>query len=203
MLAMLPLACMAQWKRISAEPQKPKIETSREGFFTMGIHQTMDFYKRAAGVGLGTMANIGSLSDLLNGSVGVEYIEYLAGDPRHEEAKNGLGIVDAGAQLVVPAYLKLNLFRTSKWTKFYIGCGAEVGFRLREGGVLKHYYEEEHVLREHSFAVTPMFGWKSRNLDFGLYYKHYLDKPFNNTIDGKKGLEEDKARIGYHFTYYF
>lgn len=201
LLTLLPLACMAQWK--TSNNQKPINDDSKKGFFTMGIYQTTDFYKKAAGIGLGAMANIGRFTDLLNVSFGVEYIEYLAGDPRPDDEKNGLSIVDAGAQLVVPAYLKLNLFRTSKWTKFYIGCGAEVGMRLREGGVLKHYYEEEHVLSDHSFAIIPMLGWKSRNLDFGVYYKHYFDKPFNNSINGEKNLGEDKARIGYHFTYYF
>ena len=201
LLTLLPLACMAQWK--TSNDQKPINDDSKKGFFTFGIHQTTDFYKGATGIGLGMMANIGRFTDLLNVSFGVEYIEYLAGDPRPEDEKNALSIVDAGAQLIVPAYLKLNLFRTSKWTKFYIGCGAEVGMRLREGGVLKHYYEEGHVLSDHSVAITPMIGWKSRNLDFGLYYKNYLDKPFNNSIKGDKNLGDDKARIGYHFTYYF
>jgi hypothetical protein len=111
--------------------------------------------------------------------------------------------VDGGAQIVIPAYLKLQLFNTSKWTKFYVGCGGEYGFRAREGGVLKHYYPEDHVLCEKSLAIVPIVGWKSRNLDFGLYYKHYLDEPFNHSLDGKKDFGEDKARIGYYCAFYF
>ena len=35
------------------------------------------------------------------------------------------------------------------------------------------------------------------------FYKHYLDKPFYNSIDGKKNFGEDKARFGYFLTCFF
>ena len=202
----LPLTMAAQWKSNDGQ-QKPlwggtpgkEIKTR----LTVGLYHSGDFYKNAAGVGLGLFFNIGRFSDLLNLSFGAEYIEYLGGDPRPEDTKNALGIVDGGAQIVIPAYLKLQLFNTSKWTKFYVGCGGEYGFRAREGGVLKHYYPEDHVLCEKSLAIVPIVGWKSRNLDFGLYYKHYLDEPFNHSLDGKKDFGEDKARIGYYCAFYF
>ena len=203
---MLPLGLSAQW-RGSDGKEKPQwggtpgkdIKT----VFTVGLHHTGDFYKSAAGAGLGLMFNIGRFSNMLNASFGVEYIEYLGGDPRPDDTKNALGIVDGGAQVVIPVYLKLQLFNTSQWTKFYVGCGGEYGLRVRDGGVLKHYYPDDHVLRDHSLAVVPIIGWKSRNLDFGIYYKHYLDEPFNHSLDGKKDFGEDKARVGYYVTYYF
>ncbi len=170
---------------------------------TFGLYHTGDFYKQAAGLGLGLMCNVGAKSDFLNVSFGVEYIEYLGADPRPEETKNGLGIVDAGAQVVIPAFVKLQLFSTSKWTKFYVGCGGELGFKARDGGVLKHYYEENSVFRKSSLAIVPVIGWRSRAVDFGVYYKHYLDKPFNNSLDGKKNFGDDKARIGYFLTCFF
>mgnify|MGYP007101847508 CR=1 FL=1 len=171
--------------------------------FSLGFYHTGDFYKQAAGTGLGLMCNIGAKSDFLNVALGVEYIEYLGADPRPEEKKNGLGIVDAGAQVVIPAFVKLQLFSTSKWTKFYVGCGGEFGFKARDGGVMKHYYEENSVFRKSSLAIVPVIGWKSSAVDFGVYYKHYIDKPFNNSLDGKKNFGDEKARIGYFLTCYF
>ena len=174
-----------------------------EPFFTFGIYHTSDYYK-CFGTGLGLMFNLGRTSDFLNVSFGAEYIEYLAGDPRPDEKKNTLGIVDAGSQVVFPIIAKMQLFRTSSWTKFYIGCGCELGLKAHDGGVLKRYYEDDYVIREEkSLAIVPMIGWRSRNVDFGFYGKYYIDKVFNDALPGVKNLGEEDIRIGYHFTWWF
>lgn len=170
---------------------------------TAGIIHTGDFYKHAAGAGLGVMVNFGRTSHFLNACVGAEYVEYLCGDPRPDDQKGKLPLLGGGGQVVFPALIKLQLFRTSKWTKFYIGCGCEAGVRIYESNVLKAYYEHGEVFRKSSFAIVPLIGWRMRNVDFGAYYKHYISKPFNHSIDGQKDLGDDKARIGYHLTYYF
>ena len=178
-------------------------ERQKDSRISFGFYHTGDFYKQAVGLGAGLMCNIGAKSDFLNVTFGVEYIEYLGADPRPDDSKNGLGIVDAGAQVVIPAFAKLQLFSTSKWTKFYVGCGGELGFKARNGGVLKHYYDENSVLRKSSLAIVPIIGWRSGAVDFGVYYKHYFDKPFNNSLDGKKNFGDEKARFGYFLTCFF
>lgn len=207
-LALLPLFALAQWQPVRGQTtSSASTNQSYDNWwsrrFTVGLTFTGDFYKYAGGVGGGLLFNFGRDTDLLNVSVGAEYIEYLASDPRPEEIKSKLNIVDAGGQLVVPVMAKLLLLRTSKWSKVYIGCGAEWGFRMRDGSSLADYYPEGHVLRKTSMAVVPMLGSRSYNLDFGIYYKHYIDKPFNNSLDGKKNLGETDKRIGCYLIWFF
>lgn len=206
-LLLVPLHMAAQWQGTDSDAtssqQQKKNNTYKEPFVTFGLHHTGDFYKRAAGVGLGLIMNIGRHKDVMSFTAGVEFIEYLAGDPRPDGENNGLGVVSAGGQVVIPVTARLHLFPTSKQTKFYIACGAEYGFKAHEGGVLKHLYPEEKALHSSTFAVMPMIGWKCRVADFGLYYKHYVNRPFYDSIDGKRNLGDDKARIGYFLTCYF
>ena len=208
LLLVLPLCTMAQWRSTSGysqprQQQERKKSAYNEPMVTLGLHHTVDFYKRAAGVGLGLMVDIGRYKNLVTFTTGVEFIEYLGGDPRPESEANGLGVVSAGGQVVIPATLRLQLFATSKETKFYIACGGELGFKAHEGGVLKHLYPDDKALHSTTTAFIPMVGWKSRLIDFGVYYKHYLTKPFYNTIGGKHNLGDEKARIGYFLTCYF
>ena len=175
---------------------------NNEPIFTFGLYHTGDFYK-CLGVGLGMMFNIGRTNDIFNVSLGAEYIEYIAGDPRPDDLKGKTGLVDAGGQVVFPVIAKLQLFRTSKWTKFYIGCGGEYGLWVYDGNVMKDYYEDKKVIRDNSFAIMPMVGWRARNVDFGFYCKYYFDKAFNNPLPGVKDLGKDDIRIGYHLTYWF
>ena len=207
-LALLPLFAHAQWQPVRG--QATSTASSSQNYdnwwsrrFTVGLTFTGDFYKYSGGVGGGLLFNFGRDTDLLNVSVGAEYIEYMASDPRPEEIKSKLNIVDAGGQLVVPVMAKLLLLRTSKWSKVYIGCGAEWGFRMRDSSLIDDYYPEGHVLRKTSMAVVPMLGSRSYNLDFGIYYKHYIDKPFNNSLDGKKNLGETDKRIGCYLIWFF
>lgn len=213
LMLLLPLAAEAQWNtgygvtRSADNVQRVQKDNWWKDRVTFGLLQTSDFYKNSAGVGLGFLLNFGRYTDIINVSVGAECIEYLAADPRPEDTRNALSIVDAGTQLVVPVALKLNLFRTGRETYFYLGCGGEANFKLRDGGVLKHYYPNDEVLQDDDMvlAVVPRLGWKSRNLDFGAYVKFYLDDklPFNHSLDGKKDLGKDDMRIGYIFTWYF
>ncbi len=197
----MPFAAWAQWRSVPAWQSKGS--SDNDPMVMVGLHHTGDFYNSAAGVGLGLMMNIGHKKDFLNFAFGAEYIEYIGGDPRPDEECNSLGLVDGGAQVVIPATLKLQLFSTSKWTKFYIGCSGEFGIRVREGGVLKHFYPDNRALRGHTLAVVPTLGWKSRSVDFGVYYKHYFNQPFYHSIDGKHDFGNDKARIGYFLTCFF
>lgn len=207
-ILVVPLHMAAQLQNtdfytISSQQQNKKT-TYKEPFVTLGLHHTGDFYKKAAGVGLGLIMNIGRYQDLASFTTGVEFIEYLAGDPRPDGENNGLGVVSAGGQVVIPVTARLHLFPTSKQTKFYIACGAEYGFKAHEGGVLKHLYPDDKALRSSTFAVVPMIGWKCRVTDFGVYYKHYINhKPFHDSIDGTRNLDDEKARIGYFLTCYF
>lgn len=196
-LLCLPLSVAAQWGGGSRGTAK-----SSEPFVTLGLCHTGDFYK-SLGVGMGLMCNFGRTNDLLNLSFGAEYIEYVGADPRPKDKQGTMGLADIGGQIVFPVMLKLQLFRTSKWTKFYIAGGGEYGLRAHDGGVVKHFYEEETAFNDHSLAVIPMIGWRARNVDFGFYCKYYLDKPFHNSLDGKKNLGDEEMRFGYHVTWWF
>lgn len=175
---------------------------NNEPIFTFGLYHTGDYYK-CLGAGLGMMFNIGRTNDIFNVSLGAEYIEYIASDPRPDDLKGKTGLVDAGGQVAFPVIAKLQLFRTSKWTKFYIGCGGEYGLWVYDGSVMKDYYEDKKVIRDNSFAIMPMVGWRARNVDFGFYCKYYFDKAFNTPLPGVKDLGKDDIRIGYHLTYWF
>ena len=201
MLTLMTLTVSAQWRTTGYQQQKTT-QKKGEPFVTMGIYHTGDFYK-SLGMGLGAMCNIGKTSTPLNLSFGVEYIEYICQDPRPDDKKNSLGVIDGGAQIVFPVWLKLQLFNTSKWTKFYIAGGGELGIPARDGGVAKHYYHDESLFSDHSLAVMPMIGWRARNVDFGFYMKYYLDKPFNHSLNGERDLGEENMRFGYHLTYWF
>ena len=146
-LALLPLFALAQWQPVRGQTtSSASTNQSYDNWwsrrFTVGLTFTGDFYKYAGGVGAGLLFNFGRDTDLLNVSFGAEYIEYLASDPRPEELKSKLNIIDAGGQLVVPVMAKLLFLRTSEWSKVYIGCGAEWGFRMRDGSSLADYYPE-------------------------------------------------------------
>ncbi|MBP5507143.1 MAG: hypothetical protein J6Y23_04770 [Prevotella sp.] len=177
-------------------------QQNNEPFFTAGFYNTGDYYN-CLGIGMGLMFNIGRTSDMFNVSFGAEYIEYIAGDPRPDELKGKTGLVDAGGQIAFPVMVKLQLFRTSKWTKFYIGCGAEYGLKVYDGNVMKDYYEYNEVIRDKSVAIMPLIGWRARNVDFGVYCKYYFDKAFYNALPGTKDLGKNDIRIGYHLAYWF
>ena len=170
---------------------------------TLGVHFTGDAYKYAAGFGAGLLLNIGKSTDLINVVVGAEYIENLAADPRPGEEKGKLGIVDGGGQLVIPAAVKLLILRTSEWNKVYLGCGGEIGFRMHESNILKDFYPDQHPMRKKSLAVVPMLGCRSGHVDFGIYYKFYIDKPYNHSLNGKQDLGTSDKRIGCHLSWFF
>lgn len=209
-LMLVPFIASAQWRPVRGQKPTANSSPATQGEnnwwkrrFTVGLTFTGDFYKYAAGFGGGLLFNLGRHTDIINISFGAEYVEYLAADPRPEETRSKLNIVDAGGQLVVPVMAKLLLLRTSKWSKVYIGCGAEWGFRMRDDGVLEDYYPERHVLRKKSMAIVPMLGSRSENLDFGIYYKHYIDKPFNPSLLGDKNLGDTDKRIGCYLSWFF
>ena len=204
LISFLPFSVSGQWKPAYGHQARSQQPTNgNDPLVTFGLYHTGDFYKNSAGFGLGMMCNIGRTTHLINGCFGVEYVEYFCGDPRPDDEKSKLPFIGGAGQVVVPAFLKIQLFPTSKWTKFYIGCGCEAGFKVYDSDALKDYYANGEVQEKNSFAVVPIIGWKGRNLDFGVYYKHYTKQPFFHSLDGRKDLGEDKARIGYHVTYYF
>ena len=226
LMMLVPVAALANWEVVTPEEstdentvfttpsleETPKAEglfsfnnrqnKNSEPFFTAGIYQTGDYYK-CLGIGLGLLLNLGRSNDILNVSFGAEYIEYIAGDPRPDDLKGKTGLVDAGGQVVFPVIAKLQLFRTSKWTKFYIGCGGEYGLWVYDGNVMKDYYQDGNVILDKSLAIMPMIGWRARNVDFGVYCKYYFDKAFNHSLPGVKDLGKDDIRIGYHLSYWF
>lgn len=224
LMMLVPIACMANQKVVTSDEwtdenegtpitsleELPKADgqftfnnrQSNEPFFTAGIYNTGDYYN-CLGLGLGLMLNIGRSNDVINVSFGGEYIQYIAGDPRPDDLKGKTGLVGAGGQVVFPVIAKLQLFRTSKWTKFYIGCGAEYGLKVYDGNEMKDYYQDGEVIRDKSIAIMPLIGWRARNVDFGVYCKYYFDKAFNDPLPGVKDLAKDNIRIGYHLAYWF
>ncbi len=206
LLACTPVFALAQWGEVRGKAPSAQSSSADNWWkdrFSLGITFSADFYKYSGGFGGGLLFNIGRFTDLLNVSVGAEYIEYIVSDPRPEDTRSTLNLVDGGGQLVVPVTAKLLLLRTSEWSKVYVGCGAEWGFRMHEGGVTESYYPDKHALRKTSMAVVPMLGCRSQHLDFGIYYKHYVDKPFFPSLDGSKDLGETDKRFGCYLTWLF
>ena len=206
LLTILPLLAMAQFGQVrgtNASNSNGNYVGDKDNRLTLGVHFTGDAYSYVAGFGAGLLLNIGKSTDLINVTVGAQYIENLAADPRPAEERSNVGLVDGGGQLVIPAAVKLLLIRTSQWNKVYIGCGGEVGFRMHESNILKDFYPEQHPMCKKSVAIVPMLGCRSGHVDFGIYCKLYIDKHYNNSLNGKNDLGKSDKRIGCHLSWFF
>lgn len=149
-----------------------------------------DYLDDIMSVGTGLRFRFGRWSDPVNLLFGAEYsyLMYLDGDADYYWEDSSVFTV--AHSIEVPVGLRFNLFKTGRYSKFYIGCNAAFGFKLSEG---KYFNVNKNTL-----AIEPQLGFASKSLDFGVYYKRYMKD---------KGLfeytEKYNQRIGCFLTWFF
>ena len=149
-----------------------------------------DYLDDIMSVGTGVRFRFGRWSDPVNLLFGAEYsyLMYLDGDADYYWDDSSVFTV--AHSIEVPVGLRFNLFKTGRYSKFYIGCNAAFGFNVSEG---KYFNVNKNTL-----AIEPQLGFASKSLDFGVYYKRYIKD---------KGLfeytEKYNQRIGCFLTWFF
>lgn len=149
-----------------------------------------DYLDDIMSVGTGLRFRFGRWSDPVNLLFGAEYsyLMYLDGDADYYWEDNA--VLTVAHSIEVPVGLRFNLFKTGRFSKFYIGCNAAFGFNVSEGS----YFN----VNKNTLAIEPQLGFASKSLDFGIYYKRYLkDK------DLFEYTEKYNQRIGCFLTWFF
>jgi len=150
----------------------------------------IDYLDNIISAGTGLRFRFGRWSDPVNLLFGAEYsyLMYLKGDADYFwEYESVLTIAHS---IGVPVGLRFNLFKTGRYSKFYIGGNTTFGFNISEG----KYFD----VNKNTLAIEPLLGFSSKNLDFGIYYKRYFkDKEVFKHID------KFNQRIGCFLTWFF
>ena len=150
----------------------------------------VDYLDNIMSVGTGVRFRFGRWSDPVNLLFGAEYsyIMYIDGDDDYYWDDETVHTVAHAIE--VPVGLRFNLFKTGRYSKFYIGCNASFGFKVAEG--------DDFYVNKKTMAIEPQLGFASKSLDFGIYYKRYLkDKGLFEYTD------EYNQRIGCFLTWFF
>lgn len=150
----------------------------------------LDYLDYMMGVGTGLKFRFGRWSDAINFLFGAEYsyIMYLDSDAGYDWDDSS--VLNIAHSIEIPLGLRFNVCKTGTYSKFYVGCNVSCGFNIADGG----YYD----VNKQTFSVEPQLGFASKNLDFGFYYKKYLeDKGLF------KGTNDFDQRIGCYFTWFF
>lgn len=148
----------------------------------------IDYFDKVLGVGTGVKLRMGRWSDVINLLFGAEY-SYLVYIPKLNIQAEDFKALPVSHAVELPLGLRFNLFRVGTYSKFYIGCNAAFGFNLSEG---KHFR-----VNKQSISIEPQFGFASKNLDFGIYYKRYL-----KDHEVFKDTNKYNQRIGCFFTWF-
>ena len=154
--------------------------------------------KPAISFSLTAMAQLGTVNDVLNLSLGLgdrglfdqapphefiynasfsDYLLYTKSDHR----EGGSEVRPLGGLLVVPLELHVNLFPFNGGAVF-IGSGVEYALRLYQSKRYGEYFGS-HILNKYSLSVNPMIGITGDTDEFvfslSLYFRHYLQNCFN------------------------
>ena len=149
-----------------------------------------DYLDDIMGVGTGIKFRFGRWSDPVNLLFGAEYSYLMYLDSYSDYYGDDSSVQTVTHAVEVPVGLRFNLFKTGTYSKFYIGCNAAFGFNFAEG----EYFE----VNKQTLSIEPQFGFASKNLDFGIYYKKYLKDQ-----DLFEYANEDDQRVGCFLTVFF
>ena len=180
-------------KKLHASYEKSRRAGARKFWwrnrFTVGwniFH--LDYLENFMGIGTGVKMRFGRWDDVINFTLGAEYnyILYFDGDSWDSR-------VTVAQQLEIPVGCRFNLFEIWNDTKFYVGCDGSFGFNLVAGDDFKN------ILSKNNFSIIPQIGVVSRNWDFGIYYKKYINgMPLLQELPSKMN-----QRVGCFLSYYF
>lgn len=148
-----------------------------------------DYLDDVMTVGTGVKFRFGRWSDAVNLLFGAEYsyLMYLDGEANYYWEDSSVLTIAHAAE--VPVGLRFNLFKSGRYSKFYVGCNAVWGVNISEG---KYFY-----LNKQTLSIEPQLGFASKKLDFGIYYKKYL-----KSQELFKYTDKYSQRIGCFFTWF-
>ena len=159
-----------------------------------------DAFDESVSAGTGLRFKFGRWSDFLNVAFGAEYSAVMNLNHADDNFFQDMKVRMASHQVEVPVGVKLNLFKVGGSAKFYIGCAASIGFKIGEGEDFKG------CVNKRNLAIEPQLGFQKRHLDFGFYYKRYLDNDNSFLSDEPSYLyipDGMKHRVGFNLTCYF
>lgn len=182
----------------SSYTYKPQRDSWSKGRFSLGWNLfNIDAFANTASVGSGLRFRVGRYSDFLNLILGANYTYQTYYDNWNIIHLENIELSGMCHQITASAGLNLNLFKTGKHSKFYIGCMGEYGLWEKE------CTDSKGLTNAHTIAVIPRIGFASKHCDWGFYYKRYLkDK---NVLKSSVAdyLDLDEHRIGLNVTWYF
>lgn len=149
----------------------------------------LDYLDDIMGVGTGLKFRFGRWNDPVNLLFGAEYSYLMYLDSDADYYWDDSAVLTVAHAVELPVGLRFNLFKTGTYSKFYIGCNAAFGFNFAEG--------EYFGVNKQTLSIEPQFGFASKNLDFGFYYKKYLKN--QGVFKYTNGYDQ---RIGCFFTWF-
>lgn len=127
----------------------------------------VDYLDDVCSVGTGVKFRFGKWSDIVNLLFGAEYIYNMYIDGNVEDLWEDDVIFTISHQVEIPVGLRFNLFHVGDNYKFYLGCNANFGFTLSENN--------DFCVNKRTLAIDPQIGIAGNKIDFGIYYKRYID----------------------------
>ena len=150
----------------------------------------IDYLENIMSVGSGLRFRFGRWNDPVNLLWGAEYSYIMYTDEVTSSSWDSDAVLTVAHTIEVPVGLRFNLFKSGMYSKFYIGCNAAFGFTLLEG--------EDFNVNKRNFSIEPQFGFASKNLDFGIYYKRYME---DNALF--ESTDKRNQRVGCFLTCFF
>lgn len=141
------------------------------------------------GVGTGLKCRFGRWNDPVNLLFRAEYSYLMYLDSDGDYYWDDSSVITVAHAVELPVGLRFNLCKTGTYSKFYIGCNIAFGFNFAEGD----YFD----VNKQTLSIEPQFGFASKNLDFGVYYKKYLKN--HEVFKNVSGYDQ---RIGCFFTWF-
>ena len=168
--------------------------------FAGGFELGSDFGSRIFGIHVGGTARYGHYSNLFNLTAGINFNLNQAYHGQDEGIEYHARASTIGGQLTIPVIAKFNVLKCTERTRFYVGAGAEAGFKIYAKDLYFDWdYKYYSVMNEFSIAGLLQAGVAGARFDAGIYYKHY----FNDLVHDKFPGYQQRGRIGFNLAYYF
>ena len=114
------------------------------------------------------MLNFWRTTNVFNGGIGVEYIQYLSEDPRPEDQLSKLTILGAGGQVVVPAFLKDYYHFGEPFRKASFAVVPLIGWRMRYVDFVIYYKHYTSMPFNHSIDGNKDLGKDKARIGYHL-----------------------------------